>query len=326
MFRHLALIAVLLLPLSLFAEDPAEINFGIISTESSVNLKKDFDPLRADLEKCLGKEVKLYFAPDYTGVIEAMRFNKVQIGWFGNASAIDAVDRGNGEVFCQCVDKDGNPGYWSLIIVHKDSPIQNLDELIAKASEISFSMGDPQSTSGTLVPSYYAFGMKGFVPAKSFKALRSANHEANAMAVANKQVDASTFNTEALFRLEQKQPDSAKKIRAIWKSPLIAADPMVYRSDLSVGLKKKIADFFIAYGKSEEQRKAIEPLKWSGFKASTNEQLMPYRVMRILKEKAKIEGDTTMNAEQKQTKLAELSQKQTALEKQMKESEAAQKK
>ena len=38
-----------------------------------------------------------------------MRFNKVQMAWYGNKSAIEAVDRANGEVFASVIDKDGNP-------------------------------------------------------------------------------------------------------------------------------------------------------------------------------------------------------------------------
>lgn len=312
MTRLLAILAlVLAAPLA-----PAldQLNFGIIATESSSNLKKDFEALRADLAATIGIPVQLFFAPDYTGVIEGMRFDKVQLGWFGNNSGIDAVDRASGEVFCQVVDKDGNPGYWSLIIVHNDSPLKSLEDLLAQRSTISFSMGDPQSTSGTLVPGYYAFGKNGVNPAKDFKACRSANHEANGLAVANKLVDASTFNTEAMFRLEQNNPEAAKKLRPIWKSPLIANDPLVIRTTVEPALKKKVIDFFIAYGSTPEQKAKIAPLKWSGFKASSNDQLNPYRLMRLLKEKAKVENDAKMSAEDKAAKLAELNKAQAELE------------
>ena len=53
------------------AQKPAEINFGIISTESSQNLKQDWGVLLADMQKRLGIKVNAFFAPDYAGVIEA---------------------------------------------------------------------------------------------------------------------------------------------------------------------------------------------------------------------------------------------------------------
>ncbi len=65
-----------------------------------------------DLSRAIGVlPVKPFFASDYAGIIEGMRFNKVQLGWFGNKSAIEAVDRAKGEVFASVIDKDGNPGY-----------------------------------------------------------------------------------------------------------------------------------------------------------------------------------------------------------------------
>ena len=79
--------------------DPKGINFGIISTESTQNLKEAWMPLIKDMQSAIGMPVKPFFAPDYAGVIEAMRFGKVHVAWFGNKSAMEAVDRAGGEVF-----------------------------------------------------------------------------------------------------------------------------------------------------------------------------------------------------------------------------------
>ena len=102
------------------ANDKKEINFGIISTESSQNLKQVWDPFLADMAEQTGYEVNAFFASDYAGIIQGMRFDKVDIALFGNKSAMEAVDRANGEVIYQTVDSDGNGGYWSLLIAHKD--------------------------------------------------------------------------------------------------------------------------------------------------------------------------------------------------------------
>ena len=75
------------------AEMPNPLTFGIISTESSQGLKKSFTPFLDDMSKALGVKVKAFFASDYAGVIEAMRFKKVDVAWFGNKSAMEAVDR-----------------------------------------------------------------------------------------------------------------------------------------------------------------------------------------------------------------------------------------
>src|ERR1700761_9399261 len=97
-----------------------EVNFGFISTESAANLKSAWQPLLEDLQKSTGLKVNSFFATDYAGVIEAMRFNKIQVAWMGNKSAMEAVDRSNGEIFAKIVAKDGSEGYKSLIITNRD--------------------------------------------------------------------------------------------------------------------------------------------------------------------------------------------------------------
>ena len=74
-------------------ENIDQLRFGIIATESRSNLKKGFDPLLKQLEKNLGVPIKSFFSPDYAGVIEALRFGKIHVAWFGNKSGMEAVDR-----------------------------------------------------------------------------------------------------------------------------------------------------------------------------------------------------------------------------------------
>ena len=211
MFKHT--LAALALGLSLASASAQEINFGIISTEATQNLKADWQPLLDDLEKKTGFKVKAFFAPDYAGIIEGMRFGKVQVAWLGNKSAMEAVDRANGEVFAQMVNADGTQGYYSHLIVHRDSPINTLDDVLKNGKSLSFGNGDPNSTSGFLVPGFYVFSQNKLDPKTLFKVVRNANHESNALAVANKQVDVATNNSENLEKIQQRQPEKFKDIK-----------------------------------------------------------------------------------------------------------------
>jgi phosphonate transport system substrate-binding protein len=297
------------------AEELKEITIGIIPTESTSSAMKGFEPFRADMEKHLGIPVKLFIAPDYAGVIEAMRFNKVQIAWFGNKSAIEAVNRASGEVFVQTVDVNGNPGYWSLIVVHKDSPHQSIDDIIRDGKNLTFGNGDPNSTSGNLIPAYYIWGQRGIDPAKHFKLMRSANHETNLMAVANKQVDFATNNTENWDKFAKAHPEQIKNVRAIWKSPLIPSDPMVWRKDLSKEWKSKIKGFFLAYGRigadKEKERTVLAGMSsgWAPFQDSSNHQLLPIMEIDMAKERMKLQSNDTMAAADKAQKLADIEKK-----------------
>lgn len=239
-------------------------------------------------------KVNAFFAPDYAGVIEGMRFKKVDFAWFGNKSAIEAVDRAGGEVFAQCTGKDGSLGYNSLIIVHKDSPYNSIEDIITAGKDLDFGNGDPNSTSGYLIPSYYIWAQQGIDPKKHFKTTRNANHESNCMAVATKQVDFATNNTEAIHRFTSSNPDLAKDIKVIWTSPEIPKDPLVWRKDLPRDVKSKIQAAILGFGRvGENAEKELAILNdisggWGTFLTSDNRQLLPIRELQIVKNIRKI--------------------------------------
>jgi phosphonate transport system substrate-binding protein len=314
-FAGASLMAVL--PLAGLAQDLKEINFGIISTESSQNLKSDWQPVLDDMAKKLGMKVNGFFASDYAGIIEGMRFNKVQVAWFGNKSAIEAVDRASGEVFAQMINADGTLGYYSHLIVHKDSPIKSLDDMLKQGKNLSFGNGDPNSTSGFLVPGYYVFSQNNIDPKTFFKVSRGANHESNALAVANKQVDVATNNSENLDKIKDKLPAKFNDIRVIWTSPLIPSDPLVIRKDMAEPIKGKVKEFFYNYGKGSQQEKdnLYKLSKLSSFKVSTNSQLIPIRQLELFKDRNKIDADASLAAADKQSKLADIDRQLAALAK-----------
>ena len=294
-----------------------DINFGIISTESTQNLKAQWQPVLDAMQKQTGLTVKAFFASDYAGIIEGMRFNKVQVAWLGNKSAMEAVDRSNGEVFVQKVNADGSLGYTSHLIVNKASNINTVDDMFKQGKSLSFGNGDPNSTSGYLVPGYYVFAQNNIDPKTFFKVVRGANHETNALAVANKQVDVATNNSENLDILKKNAPDKFDQIKIIWTSPLIPLDPLVMRKDLPEATKKKIKDFFINYGTKDpaEQAVMVNMGNLKGFKESTDAQLVPIRQLDLFSQRIKIEADTVLSDSDKKVKLAEIDSKLEALKK-----------
>jgi len=309
------LCAALAIGLGMTGAMAQDINFGIISTEASQNLKADWQPLLDDMAKQTGLKIRAFFAPDYAGIIEGMRFNKVQVAWLGNKSAMEAVDRANGEVFAQMVNADGTQGYYSHLIVHKDSPLASLDDVLKNGKSLSFGNGDPNSTSGFLVPGYYAFAQNKIDAKTHFKIVRSANHETNALAVANKQVDVATNNSENLDKIKERQPEKFKDIKIVWTSPLIALDPLVLHKEMPEATKAKIKDFFYNYAKTDAREKAIvmKLSKLSGFKPSTNAQLTPIRQLDLFGKRNKIENDSTLAEADKKTRLAEIDQQLASL-------------
>jgi phosphonate transport system substrate-binding protein len=297
-----------MLAISVLPAIAKEISFGIIATDSASAQRERWEPFFKDMEKATGLTIKSFYAPDYAGVIEAMRFNKVQVAWYGNKAAMEAVDRANGEVFAQVGYADGTWGYHALLITHKDSPYKNVDDVIKNGKNINFGIGDPNSTSGFLVPTYYIFAQRNIEPRNTFKTVRNASHGANIQAVLAKQLDVATNNTEDYGRLEATKPELASQIRVIWKSPLIPSDPFVWRKDLDQETKDKIRKFVLEYAKNNPAEKEVlkNIYNYAGFRASTDAQLNPIRQLELFKDRQKVQADASLTDADKKKKLADI--------------------
>lgn len=303
------------------AQAAEELNFGIISTESSQNLKAMWDPFLADMSKQTGVKINAFFAPDYAGIIQGMRFDKVDVAWYGNKSAMEAVDRAGGEIFAQTVAANGAQGYYSLLVAHKDSPINSAEDMLKNAKSLTFANGDPNSTSGYLVPGYYVFAQNNADASKIFKRSLNGSHEVNALSVANKQVDVGTFNSEGMERLEVTAPDKAAQLKVIWTSPLIPSDPIVWRKNLPQETRDKLRNFFMTYGAKPEEKKVLEGLQWGQFKPSDNDQLLPIRQLELFKKRTEVANNDKLKDADKQAQLKELDAELAKLEQRMAELE-----
>lgn len=292
------------------ADKPAPtdtLNFSIMSTEKASTQAAEWAPFLADMEKATGLKVKPFYGSNYSALIEAMRFKQTDMGWFTNQSGLEAVRRSGGEVFARTTKPDGGQdGYQSVIIVAKDSPI-TLETLLKCDKTLSFGMGDAKSTSGTLAPMTYLFAPRGIRPDECFKTVRSANHEANLYAVANRVVDASTNNTASMARLAQHGTAAGDRtlanLKVIWTSPTIPEDPMLWRKDLDPAVKAKIAKFFFSYGvgtgpEAERQRDNLRRIESGPFKRADATHLLPVREMEATEQlmEAREKGDAAAAA------------------------------
>ena len=299
------------------AQDIKELNFGIISTESQANQKPIWEPFIAAMSEQIGMPVNAFYATQYAGVIEAMRFGQVQLAWLGGKSYIEANKIADAEVFAQTVNADGTKGYFSHLIMNKNSPmLAEAKQLggdkfvIQNAPDLTFAFNETNSTSGYLVPSYYVFAQNSVNPKNAFKRLVfSGNHEATALAVANNQVDVATNNSESLSRLEKTNPQAKENIEVIWTSVLIPSDPIAWRADLPEDIKTKVKDFFYNY----QDQAVLEPLEWQGFDAATDNVWNPIRELDIGEKILAIQSNDDLSQADKDEQIAELNQQLEAI-------------
>lgn len=262
---------------------PKELTFSILSAENQASMAPLWQPLLDDMSAQVGVKVKPYFASNYTSLVEAMRFNQVQLGWFSASPALEAVNRANAEVLGRVIQGGGEATYESVLIVRKGSGI-TLDKVLACGKKYSFGLGDAQSTSGTLAPLAYLFTPRNIEPAACFKAVRSASHQANFFSVANGVLDVATNNSVGLLFAHRENPQLADKVETIWTSPPLPESAILARKDLDPAIKEKVRQFFLTYGtgtgpQADKQRAVLKQLTYGGFRPADSSYLDPVREM-----------------------------------------------
>lgn len=259
-----------------------EITFSILSAEKAQDTRVIWDPIIADMEKQTGLKVHAFYGPNYTALIEAMRFGKVQAGWFSNFPGLEASRRADAEVFARSSYYDGSK-YTSIIIVPANSKL-TAEDILKCNKTLDFGMGDVQSTSGTLAPLVYFFLPANKDPNTCFKTVRTGSHQANVEAVAAGVLDAATNNSTAMLELAERAPEKLKKIKVIWTSPGLPDDVIMYRKDLDPATKEKLRSFFLTYGtgegpEAERQRQVLRAWQWGAFKPDDNTHFVTIRLM-----------------------------------------------
>ncbi|MHB0986160.1 MAG: phosphonate ABC transporter substrate-binding protein [Sulfuricella sp.] len=216
-----------------------DIIMGLIPAENNEEMVAKFEPMRALLEKKLGRKVKVFTATDYTGVIEGMKKKRVDIAWFGPLSYYLAEQEAGAEAFAVGVRDNGKSTYRSIFVVPGDSPAKSLKDLKGK----SVAFVDPASASGGLMPAYMVKKETGMMPEQFFgKFTYAGSHDAAELAVKNKTVDAAADNDITYPKMLAKGLITKESNRVLLESPDLPGSPLTYRGDLPADMKKKIRD------------------------------------------------------------------------------------
>ena len=290
-----------------FAKDddnPRKITIGLIATTTAEDTQKRWQPVIDDFARYTKMEVRTVVSTNYNDILNGLKTNTIQVAWLSSKIALEAVEDNQSTVFAQMVKQDGSHGYNSVLITPAKSPIKSFEDILSNKGVYSFYDGDKSSTSGYLVPAYYAFAKNKVEPERLFKTIVVGNHKKNLQAVINGQVDVATNNTEELDRLKKESPEQFSKLRVIWSSPLIPNDPLLYRKDLPAASKARIEEFFVTYGKAKNPASQPDVLQkildLSGFQHSTDAQLKPIADLTMFGLLRSNMYDTKMSTAQKQ--------------------------
>lgn len=231
------------LPLSVSAQgkDPSRLRVALLPDENAATLIQNAQPLKEYLADTLNKDIEIIVTTDYSSMIEAMRFGRIEIAYFGPFSYVLAKSRAPEiEPFAVGVER-GSPTYQSVLIATKEGSVKELDDIRGE----SFGFGDQASTSSHLAPRAHLLKTAGLDGEKDYRPVHLGTHDAVARAVQTGQIPAGALSKPILDSLIQNGTVDGTKIIELDLSDPIPNYPIVMQGDLNDELKDAIRKAFL---------------------------------------------------------------------------------
>jgi phosphonate transport system substrate-binding protein len=219
--------------------DPAVLKVALLPDENASELIKRNQPLKDYLEKQLGKQIELIVTTEYSSMIEAMRFGRIDIAYFGPLSYVLAKSKADIEPFAAMVE-NGKPTYRSVVIANVNSGVNALTDIRGK----KMVYGDPASTSSHLIPKSMLEDV-GLVHERDYQQNFVGAHDAVAANVANGNADAGGLSEVIWNRLLEGKLIDVTKVKVLGYSKDYPQYPWTMRSDLNSNLKDNIRNAFL---------------------------------------------------------------------------------
>jgi phosphonate transport system substrate-binding protein len=228
---------------------PTTIRLSMIPTTDPGKMARDGEPLIKYLERELNAKIEMTVPTNYAAVVEAVANDQVDIAHLGGFTYVQASQR-SGAV--PLVQRDRDQNFHSYFITQPDSGINSLNDLKGR----TFAFGDVNSTSGRLMPQYYLreAGMDAEVLPR---AIFTGAHDATALAVANKKVDAGALDESVFDRMLQEGKLDAGQVKIFYTTPAFVDYTWVARKGLDGSLTKKFSDAFVNLKQSDPEQKQI---------------------------------------------------------------------
>ena len=225
--------------------------YGVQSVETQSAAMSRYDRFSEYVQETLGVDLELYLASEYSGVIQAIAADQIEVmdmGASGYAAAWIETD-GGVEPLVVPQETDGSIGYYSVMFVHADSDIHTLEDTAGR----SFAWADPNSASGYLFP-LVSLRDQGIEPEDHFSnVVFSGGHEQSIIGVLDGAYDVAVTWTNdpenhtrgGVHMMLERGILDAEDIRIIWVSDLIPNPVIAIRSDVPEQMKDDLRNLFL---------------------------------------------------------------------------------
>ncbi|MFA5595363.1 MAG: phosphate/phosphite/phosphonate ABC transporter substrate-binding protein [Trueperaceae bacterium] len=260
-------LAAAVLVLSLFGGNafaqgdmPDKLVLGMVPSREADAIVDSLDPIAAMLSERLLIPVETFVSTNFVGLVEAIGTGRVDIGLFGPAALVQAIDA-YGAVPILASVRQGSTTYRAQFNVRCDSGIESFEDL--RGRTIAFV--DPGSASGYQFPYVTLKTTHGIDPDTEMTSVFAGSHDASALAVYNGDVDVSvTFGgspgSDGRETIEGDFPDVKEVVCILGYSDDIPNDGAVVRKDLDPELADQIAQALIDIANTPEGKELTSTL------------------------------------------------------------------
>jgi phosphonate transport system substrate-binding protein len=183
----------------------------MIPTTDPGKLIRENKPLSEYLQSEIGSRIDLTVPTNYAAVVEAIANDQVDIAFLGGFTYVQASKRAG---VVPLVQRQRDTEFHSFFITQKDSNINSLLDLKGR----KFAFGDVNSTSGHLMPEYF-MRQAGVDSDVISNAIYSGGHDATALAVANRKVDAGALDETVYQRMVSEGKLDGTQVRVFYATP-----------------------------------------------------------------------------------------------------------
>lgn len=257
--------------------DNAPINVGMVPDAGATQVSiKEKVPLKAYLEKKLGRPVNLVIPTNYNATVEALGNGSLDFAYLGGLTYIKAHARYS---VVPLVQRSSDLQFRACFITSSHSSIHSLADLKGK----TFAFGDINSTSGHLMP-YLEMRQAGVDPDSTLKYRYTGSHPATAKAVESGAVDAGALDETVYNSMIAEGKLDPNKVRVFYMTKPFVDYVWAARKDIDPATQDKFAQAFTDL-REPQNDDILKILRGSNFVRASNEE---YTVLRLVAEDLKM--------------------------------------
>jgi phosphonate transport system substrate-binding protein len=223
--------------------DPRTLIFAYTPVEDPAVYRRVWAEFLDHMARVTGRQVQFFPVQSNAAQIEAMRAGRLHVAGFNTGSVPLAVNCAGFVPFAMMAAKDGRFGYDMEIIVHRDSPIQRIEDI--RGRTVAFSA--QTSNSGYKYPSWLLREKFGLQEGRDFRVAFSGRHDNSIIGVANRDYDAAPIANSVMARMIERNVVRADQLRTIYKSETFPTTGYGYVFNLHPDLQAKVREAFFSF-------------------------------------------------------------------------------